>query len=33
MMGPSVDTFTDLKKPSKKVTDSISDATSLKQAS
>lgn len=33
MIGPQSDTFTDLKKPSKKITDSISDASSLKQAS
>lgn len=33
MIGPQSDTFTDLKKPVKKITDSIGDASSLKQAS
>jgi len=33
MIAPTGDTFTDLKKPSKKLNDSTSDASSIKQAS
>jgi hypothetical protein len=33
MIGPAAETFSDLKKPSKKITAEFSDASSLKQAS